>query len=72
MSSVSIRSAPAPTSRSHPAVQDYSQWVQLVAEMLRGGFTSEEAGKNAGGSNYLRIFRAAVGWPKQPHHPGGP
>jgi hypothetical protein len=29
-------------------VQDYSQWVQLVAEMLRCGFTSEEAGKTAG------------------------
>jgi membrane dipeptidase len=34
--------------------------VQLVAAMLRGGFTSEEAGKTAGG-NYMRIFRAAVG-----------
>ena len=35
-------------------------WVHLVAAMLRGGFTPEEAGKIAGG-NYLRIFRAAVG-----------
>jgi membrane dipeptidase len=42
------------------SVQDYSQWVQLVAAMLRGGFTSEEAGKISGG-NYMRIFRAAVG-----------
>jgi membrane dipeptidase len=42
------------------SVQDYSQWVQLVAAMLRGGFTPEEAGKIAGG-NYMRIFRAAVG-----------
>jgi membrane dipeptidase len=42
------------------SVQDYTQWVQLVAAMLRGGFTSEEAGKIAGG-NYMRIFRAAVG-----------
>lgn len=42
------------------ALQDYSQWVNLVAAMLRGGFTSEEAGKIAGG-NYMRIFRAAVG-----------
>jgi len=42
------------------AVQDYTQWVALVAAMLRGGFTPEEAGKIAGG-NYLRIFRAAVG-----------
>jgi membrane dipeptidase len=42
------------------SVQDYSQWVHLVAAMLRGGFTTEEAGKIAGG-NYLRIFRAAVG-----------
>ena len=41
-------------------VQDYTQWVQLVAAMLRGGFTSEEAAKIAGG-NYMRIFRAAVG-----------
>jgi membrane dipeptidase len=42
------------------SVQDYAQWVQLVAAMLRGGFTPEEAGKIAGG-NYMRIFRAAVG-----------
>ena len=42
------------------SVQDYSQWVHLVAAMLRGGFTAEEAGKIAGG-NYVRIFRAAVG-----------
>ncbi|HLX18072.1 MAG TPA: membrane dipeptidase [Bradyrhizobium sp.] len=42
------------------AVQDYAQWVQLVAAMLRGGLTPEEAGKVAGG-NYMRVFRAAVG-----------
>jgi membrane dipeptidase len=42
------------------SVQDYAQWVQLVAAMLRGGLTPEEAGKIAGG-NYMRIFRAAVG-----------
>jgi membrane dipeptidase len=41
-------------------VQNYAQWVQLVAAMLRGGFTAEDAGKIAGG-NYLRIFRASVG-----------
>jgi membrane dipeptidase len=41
------------------SVQNYAQWVQLVAAMLRGGFTPEEAGKIAGG-NYLRIFRTAV------------
>ena len=41
-------------------MQDYAQWVQLIAAMLRNGFTAEEAGKIAGG-NYLRIFRAAVG-----------
>jgi membrane dipeptidase len=41
-------------------LQDYAQWVQLVAAMLRGGFTPEDAGKIAGG-NYMRIFRAAVG-----------
>jgi membrane dipeptidase len=41
-------------------LQDYSQWVHLVAAMLRGGFTPEEAGNIAGG-NYMRIFRAAVG-----------
>jgi membrane dipeptidase len=34
--------------------------VHLVAGMLRGGFTPEEAGKIAGG-NYLQIFRAVVG-----------
>jgi membrane dipeptidase len=42
------------------SVQNYAQWVQLIAAMLRGGFTPEEAGKIAGG-NYLRIFRTAVG-----------
>jgi len=42
------------------SVSDYRQWVHLVAAMLRGGFTAEEAGKIAGG-NYVRIFRAAVG-----------
>jgi membrane dipeptidase len=42
------------------SLQDYAQWVQLVAAMLRGGFTPEEAGKIAGG-NFVRIFRAAVG-----------
>jgi membrane dipeptidase len=39
------------------SVPDYTQWVHLVAAMLRGGFTREEAGKIAGG-NYMRIFRA--------------
>ena len=42
------------------SLQDYTQWVQLVAAMLHGGFTPEEAGKIAGG-NYMRIFHAAVG-----------
>jgi membrane dipeptidase len=42
------------------SVPDYTQWVHLIAAMLRGGFTPEEAGKIAGG-NYMRIFRAAVG-----------
>jgi membrane dipeptidase len=42
------------------SVPDYTQWVHVVAAMLRGGFTPEEAGKIAGG-NYMRIFRAAVG-----------
>ncbi len=42
------------------SVADYKEWVHLVAAMLRGGFTPEEAGKIAGG-NYMRIFRAAVG-----------
>lgn len=41
-------------------LEDYTRWVQLVAAMLRGGFTAEEVGRIAGG-NYLRIFRAAVG-----------
>ena len=42
------------------SLPDYTQWAHLVAAMLRGGFTPEEAGKIAGG-NYMRIFRAAVG-----------
>ena len=42
------------------SLPDYAHWIELVAAMLRGGFTQEEAGKIAGG-NYLRIFRAAVG-----------
>jgi membrane dipeptidase len=42
------------------SLQDYAQWVELVAAMLRGGFTPEEAGMIAGG-NYVRIFRVAVG-----------
>ena len=42
------------------SLQDYSKWVHLVAAMLRGGFTPEEAGKIAG-ENYMRIFSAAVG-----------
>jgi membrane dipeptidase len=42
------------------SLPDYTQWVNLVTAMLRGGFTSEEAGKIAGG-NYMRIFRAVVG-----------
>jgi membrane dipeptidase len=41
-------------------LQGYSQWVQLVAAMLRGGFAPEEAGKIAG-DNYMRVFRTAVG-----------
>jgi membrane dipeptidase len=40
-------------------VSDYTQWVHLVAAMLRGGFSPEEAGKIVGG-NYMRIFRTAV------------
>jgi membrane dipeptidase len=42
------------------SMRDYTQWVHLVAAMLRGGFSPEEAGKIAGG-NYIRIFRAVVG-----------
>jgi membrane dipeptidase len=42
------------------SLQDYAQWVNLVAAMLSGGFTPEDAGKIAGG-NYMRVFRAAVG-----------
>jgi membrane dipeptidase len=42
------------------SVGDYTQWVHLVAAMLRCGFTPEEASKIAGG-NYMRIFRVAVG-----------
>jgi membrane dipeptidase len=42
------------------SLPDYTQWVHLVAAMLRGGFTPEEAGKIVGG-NYMRIFRAVIG-----------
>jgi membrane dipeptidase len=42
------------------SVPDYTQWAHLVAAMLRGGFTPEEAGKIAGG-NYMRVFREVVG-----------
>jgi len=42
------------------SVQDYAQWVQLCAAMLRGGFSPDETGKIAGG-NYMRILREAVG-----------
>jgi len=45
---------------SRGCLENYSRWVHLIAAMLRGGFTAEEAGKIAGG-NYMRIFRAAVG-----------
>jgi membrane dipeptidase len=45
---------------SRGCLEDYTRWVHLVAAMLRGGFTAEDAGKIAGG-NYMRIFRAAVG-----------
>ena len=41
-------------------VADYTRWVHLIAAMLRGGFTADEAAMIAGG-NYLRIFRTAVG-----------
>jgi membrane dipeptidase len=47
-------------STNHGILPDYSKWVYLVAAMLRGGFTPEEAGKIAG-ENYMRIFRSAVG-----------
>src|SRR5215207_4611148 len=33
-------------------IEDYTRWVHLVAALLRGGFTPEEAGKIAGG-NYM-------------------
>jgi membrane dipeptidase len=42
------------------SLQDYGQWVQLVAAMLRHGLSPEEAGKIAGG-NDMRLFRTAVG-----------
>lgn len=41
-------------------LQDYSKWVHLVAAMLKGGFTPQEAGKIAG-DNYMRIIKSAVG-----------
>jgi len=45
---------------SRGCLENYTRWVHLIAAMLRGGFTAEEAGKIAGG-NYMRIFRASVG-----------
>jgi membrane dipeptidase len=42
------------------SLQDYAQWVQLVAATLRGGFTPKETSMIVGG-NYMRIFRVAVG-----------
>jgi membrane dipeptidase len=45
---------------SRGCLENYTRWVHLLAAMLRGGFTAEEAGQIAGG-NYMRIFRAAVG-----------
>jgi membrane dipeptidase len=45
---------------SRGCLEDYTRWVHLIAAMLRGGFTAEEAGQIAGG-NYMRVFRAAVG-----------
>lgn len=46
---------------SNPGIlPDYAQWMHLVAAMLRGGFSAEEAAKITGG-NYMRVFRAAVG-----------
>ena len=44
---------------SRGCLENYTRWVHLLAAMLRGGFTAEEAGQIAGG-NYMRIFRAAV------------
>jgi membrane dipeptidase len=41
-------------------VADYTRWMHLIAWTLRGGFTTDETAKIAGG-NYLRIFRVAVG-----------
>ena len=41
-------------------VEDYTRSVHLVAAMLRGGFTAEDAAKIAGG-NHMPIFRDAVG-----------
>jgi membrane dipeptidase len=45
---------------SRGCLENYTRWVHLLAAMLRGGFTAEEAGQIAGG-NYMRVFRAAVG-----------
>jgi len=42
------------------ALQDYAQWTNLIAAMLRGGFNKEEVGKIVGG-NYVRILHAAIG-----------
>jgi membrane dipeptidase len=42
------------------SLQDYAQWVQLVAAMLNGGFSPTEVSKIVGG-NYIRIFQTSVG-----------
>jgi len=38
-------------------VQDYTQWVHLIAAMLLGGFTPDEAGKIAGGKLHAHLSR---------------
>lgn len=44
---------------AHGIVQNYTQWVHLVAAMLRGGFTPADTARIVGG-NYMRIFHATI------------
>ena len=40
-------------------LQDYAAFPRLVDEMLKSGFSAEEAGKMLGG-NFLRLWQEAV------------
>ena len=50
------------------SLQDYTQWAQLVAAMLSGGFTTEQVGKIVGGNRWACNARVARGG----HRAGAP